>query len=231
MSRPIVYISGPITLGDREHNLRQAQKAHLRLMAAGFAVINPILTMTIPGCWDVPHDDWIAADLPLIEKADALLRLSGESKGADEEVDHAYKCEIPVFENIDHLIGFFFPLSPLLHENAALRDQEADLIKYAEELIEPITPGSLRSTKELSAWNDKEYDLINHPPHYTHGGIEAIDVIEAWELGYDLGNALKYIARHAYKGKPLEDMRKCRWYLNRYIGVLEEADQKSCKSK
>lgn len=43
-------------------------------------------------------------------------------------------------------------------------------------------------------------DLINHPPHYTAGKIEPIDVIEDWNLGFALSNCLKYIARAAHKG-------------------------------
>jgi Protein of unknwon function (DUF3310) len=60
-------------------------------------------------------------------------------------------------------------------------------------------------------------DLINHPPHYTSGGIETIDFIEAKELGYNLGNAIKYIARAGKKGDALQDLQKAIWYLNREI--------------
>jgi hypothetical protein len=60
-------------------------------------------------------------------------------------------------------------------------------------------------------------DNINHPPHYTFSKIEAIDVIEAWGLDYHLGNVLKYLARAKYKGKELEDLKKAKWYLDRYI--------------
>lgn len=62
-------------------------------------------------------------------------------------------------------------------------------------------------------------DAVNHPPHY--GGVdnpyEAIKVIEAWELGFNLGNAVKYMARAGKKGDALEDLKKARWYLNREI--------------
>lgn len=67
------------------------------------------------------------------------------------------------------------------------------------------------------------HDSVNHPPHY--GGEdnphEAIKVIEAWGLGFCLGNSVKYIARHALKGNPLEDLRKARWYLDREIIRME----------
>ena len=66
-------------------------------------------------------------------------------------------------------------------------------------------------------------DLVNSPPHYTDGGIEAIDYIEA-KLGpdgfrsYCVGNALKYISRAGKKGSAEEDLSKAIWYLRRAGG-------------
>lgn len=64
-------------------------------------------------------------------------------------------------------------------------------------------------------------DAVNHPRHYTFGKFEVIDVIEDWGLPYHLGNVVKYVARHEHKGSPLEDLRKARFYLDRYIQLLE----------
>lgn len=61
------------------------------------------------------------------------------------------------------------------------------------------------------------------PAHYRSGGMEAIDVIEAFELGFNLGNTVKYVLRHRSKGNALEDLRKARWYLEREIKNLERA--------
>lgn len=60
------------------------------------------------------------------------------------------------------------------------------------------------------------YDPVNHPPHYKAGGIEVIDFIEAKQLGYHLGNVIKYISRAYHKGG-MEDLLKAQWYLNRAI--------------
>ena len=66
-------------------------------------------------------------------------------------------------------------------------------------------------------------DAVNHPAHY--GGesnpYEAIRVIEAWKLGFCLGNCVKYIARADHKGNRLEDLRKAAWYLEREIANME----------
>jgi hypothetical protein len=60
---------------------------------------------------------------------------------------------------------------------------------------------------------------VDHPEYYKTGGIEAIDVIEAWDLGFNLGNVVKYISRAGKKNpdKVLEDLEKSAWYLNREI--------------
>lgn len=62
-----------------------------------------------------------------------------------------------------------------------------------------------------------EHDAVNHPSHYTAGGIECIDYIEAKGFGYHLGNAVKYISRAALKGNHEQDIKKAIWYLNRYL--------------
>lgn len=67
-------------------------------------------------------------------------------------------------------------------------------------------------------------EAVEHPPHYggAEDPYEAIKVIEAWGLGFHLGNTVKYICRHSGKGSPLEDLKKARRYLDRYIQMLEK---------
>lgn len=71
-------------------------------------------------------------------------------------------------------------------------------------------------------------DFVNHPPHYqTSSGLETIDVIEAFTEGLtgaeatNTGNVIKYICRWKSKNG-LEDLKKCRWYLNRLIDFVEK---------
>lgn len=65
---------------------------------------------------------------------------------------------------------------------------------------------------------------VNHPAHY--GGAddpyEAIKVIEAWRLGFNLGNTVKYISRAERKGSTIVDLKKARWYLDREISKREQ---------
>ncbi len=69
----------------------------------------------------------------------------------------------------------------------------------------------------------KVNELVNHPKHYggTDNPYEAIKVIEAWDLGFCLGNVVKYISRAGKKSKdPIEDLEKARWYLERELSKL-----------
>ena len=78
--------------------------------------------------------------------------------------------------------------------------------------------------------NNKEN--VNHPEHYQFGKnneYEAIKVIDAWELGFNLGNTIKYISRvgKKRKDKELEDLRKALWYLEHHIKTIEEKNRNS----
>lgn len=68
-------------------------------------------------------------------------------------------------------------------------------------------------------------DNINHPSHYTVGGIETVDYIKAKLTkeqfeGYCIGNVIKYISRYRHKNG-VEDLKKARWYLEKAIKKRE----------
>ena len=67
-------------------------------------------------------------------------------------------------------------------------------------------------------------ELVDHPKHY--GGkdnpYEAIKVIEAWDLGFCLGNTVKYIARCGKKDNEIQELEKALWYLKREIKRRKE---------
>ena len=75
----------------------------------------------------------------------------------------------------------------------------------------------------------KTYDVVNNPSHYTDSKIEVIDYIEDKQLGFCLGNAIKYISRagkkhdsdKTIKEKEIEDLKKAIWYINRRIYEIE----------
>lgn len=86
--------------------------------------------------------------------------------------------------------------------------------------VQAIAEEVVQTIEEQVIELPKQEDVINHPSHYTRGKIEVIDFIEDQQLPYHLGNVIKYIARAGYKGDKLEDLKKARWYLDRYINEV-----------
>lgn len=84
-----------------------------------------------------------------------------------------------------------------------------------------ILPEDSRSERVLEIHAGRKHDPVDHPQHYLKGGIETIDFIEAKNLGFHLGNVVKYITRWELKGK-VEDLKKARWYLDRFIQNNED---------
>lgn len=89
--------------------------------------------------------------------------------------------------------------------------------------------------KDIKDWKEMKYEqpeAVNHPAHYCNhkSGIECIQVVE-W-MGYNLGNAIKYIWRCDLKNDAIEDLRKAEWYIRREIEKREnknETDQINTK--
>lgn len=113
-----VYIAGPISQGILEHNLWRADYAFRQLMLAGFAPLCPhwsvyhgsarqfhdiVLAQARVLPEYTTHEDWLGVDLPWVAVSDAVLRLEGESVGADREVALAESLGIPVFTSIEEL--------------------------------------------------------------------------------------------------------------------------------
>ncbi len=71
----------------------------------------------------------------------------------------------------------------------------------------------------------KKKEMVEHPKHYNAGTIEVIDFIEAWSLDFNEGNVVKYITRHRHKSKPLEDLKKARFYIDRLIALQEREEE------
>lgn len=95
------------------------------------------------------------------------------------------------------------------------------LTKNEEDAYRWVRNGSLEEAKEQGFTTEAKEDMVNHPPHYTVGGIETIDFIEAKGLNYHLGQVIKYVSRAGKKGDALQDLQKARWYLNREIARVE----------
>ena len=90
---------------------------------------------------------------------------------------------------------------------------------------------AIRDALNHEVVSDEVVDVVNSPPHYKSGGIEAIEGIEASMepeayAGYLKGNVMKYLWRYEKKGKPIEDLKKARWYLDRLIAAQEKVSSR-----
>lgn len=95
-------------------------------------------------------------------------------------------------------------------------------------------PSAFQGNPSADLHKGASSDPVDHPAHYHPGTYEAINVIEAWQLGFCLGNAVKYISRAGHKPSPsqtkeekyIEDLEKSIWYLRRDI---ERTKKSVCK--
>lgn len=114
----------------------------------------------------------------------------------------------------------------------ALEDENDDCVRIADDAMKHCAPSAHRfvSVPEDPRTGTNAVsrgDMVNSPSHYVTPGyaFEVIDAIEAWGLNYRCGAVVKYVARHLRKGKPLQDLRKAAWYLQREIAKREEAGE------
>jgi hypothetical protein len=104
-------------------------------------------------------------------------------------------------------------------------DQKAKLLEMGEAIMKGFNIDEL--TKSIPNKKDSDGDPVNHPPHYTSGGIEVIDYMEAKMtseqfIGYCLGNVIKYVSRSDKKNNLVEDFKKAQWYLNRLVSFIDK---------
>jgi hypothetical protein len=107
--------------------------------------------------------------------------------------------------------------------NVSLPGGSIDITQHEKLCAAVNMANAKQNEKDLTRFGDQ----INHPSHYTANRIEAIDVIDDWDLSFELGSVLKYIARHGKKDptKTVEDLKKAAWYLNREIQKLEKRNE------
>jgi hypothetical protein len=123
--RKRVYIAGPLGKGSLVHNVNQATAAFVELARAGLAPMCPHWSVYAKECEPAPmgpeqvtclgtvagndamgFDDWMGVDLPWVAASDALLRLPGESVGADMEVSCAKDHGVPVFHSVAAVVAW-----------------------------------------------------------------------------------------------------------------------------
>lgn len=99
---------------------------------------------------------------------------------------------------------------------------KADDYKNSYEYCKDFLPKACDSLKADKSESDKS-EMVDHPSHYQGKKFEVIDIIEDYDLGFNLGNALKYLLRCKKKWNKAEDIKKAIWYLNRELSSCAEA--------
>jgi hypothetical protein len=102
-----VYIASPYTKGDVAVNVRNSFLVADELVRLGFVPFPPLFSHFWHFLSPKPYETWITLDREWVLRCDCLLRMGGESGGADAEVDLAAENKIPVFYSIDDLVNFY----------------------------------------------------------------------------------------------------------------------------
>jgi Domain of unknown function (DUF4406) len=104
-----IYVAGPYTKGDVAVNVRNAFEAANQLADLGYAPFVPHGTHFWHMMFPRPYEFWLELDNQFVPDCDAILRIPGESSGADKEVALAGKLGLPVFHSIGELVAHFEP--------------------------------------------------------------------------------------------------------------------------
>jgi hypothetical protein len=102
-----VYIASPYTIGDQAANVRRQIDCFDELLKLDFVPFAPLFTHFQHLVHPADYEVWMNWDFEWVKCCDAILRLSGESPGADREVELAKAEGIPVFYSIEDLVAFF----------------------------------------------------------------------------------------------------------------------------
>ena len=104
-----------------------------------------------------------------------------------------------------------------------------DMLNKVYNWYKELDPAACENTEGECCDKEPDIDMVNHPSHYTQGGIECIDCIKSATVGkvgieaFCVGNAIKYLFRYEEKNG-IEDVKKARWYIDRLIRELEEKE-------
>lgn len=138
-----------------------------------------------------------------------------EDKGQMSEADLMKIIDPSSVRFVETDIGWVHPFTASVHKN----EYRIDIDMYVITLSEPKRLTPVKKTKDA-------YDPVEHPYHYTKDvKYEPRKVIADWGLNFNLGNAVKYIARHDKKLDAIQDLRKAIQYIEFEIEELSKEDQ------
>ena len=104
-----------------------------------------------------------------------------------------------------------------------------DMLNKCYNWYKELDPVACENAEDICCTKEPNVDMVNHPSHYTQGGIECIDALKAATVSKTgieavcTANAIKYLWRYEEKNG-IEDVKKARWYIDRLIRELEEKE-------
>ena len=104
-----------------------------------------------------------------------------------------------------------------------------DMLNKCYNWYKELNPAACENAQAECCDKEHNADMVNHPAHYTQGGIECIDALKAATVSKTgieavcTANAIKYLWRYEEKNG-IEDVKKARWYIDRLIKELEEKE-------
>ncbi len=102
-----IYVAGPYTGGDTDSNVEIAMNVGSKLIKRGYTPFVPHLYHYIHLLWPGSYETWMEQGVSWLKKCDAVLRIPGDSPGAEREVAIAKDIGIPVFYTISELVEFY----------------------------------------------------------------------------------------------------------------------------
>jgi len=103
----LIYVSAPYSLGDVVSNVRIACEVGDKILTKGHIPVVPHLSHFWHFISPKSYGEWLRIDSAIIPRCDALLRVDGESKGADIEVDIAHRSGIAVYYSLDDIPNWY----------------------------------------------------------------------------------------------------------------------------
>lgn len=149
----------------------------------------------------------------------------GRSK--KEEIINSYCNSIDDCDNCELMKKYDKDTSEFTDQYACIFDEMSDdMLDRCYDWYKDLDPTTCENTENECCDKEPKADMVNHPSHYTQGGIECIDCIKSAIVGkvgieaFCAGNAIKYLFRYEEKNG-IEDVKKAKWYIDRLIKELE----------
>ncbi len=164
---------------------------------------------------------------PLLYDARVDICVDHISKQADFRISNTYVADLNEPMLISKVLLWLCEYYPHIGNDKKKFDKVyLKFINWWESLdkdwYEKLETTQMKSKRVNYIEEMEKNDIINHPEHYTKGGIEVREFIDSWHLDFNSGNVIKYVVRAPYKGTELQDLKKAQNYLNHLIELKEK---------